>query len=337
MAGERGTEIRDDNPAYDNRNYHHHLAVTIYEHTVYLLRVQLDCASQLDNELFDHGCNLAQDVQIWIDLNNDGRFDQSESGVPYTWPQTRYLPQGNYDLQLNIPLIDGQYLKTGKHQMRLTVQSSEQYRRLCGRVDYNETRDYTVNIIPRSGYIDPEDHRVPYVDLDHIVCTPAYTGKVQLLLMAGEHRTQIRDHFTDKNSNQQHQAIVLYENTVYLSRIQLDCHQQWIRNSPDYNCHLIYDVYVWIDFNNDGIYDSSENAVPFRWPLNSYTPKGLYDLQISIPPLGPNRIQTGPHRMQLVVTMNEFYRKKCGDNNYKEIRDYTVSIVANHRPAGRFQ
>jgi hypothetical protein len=156
MAGEKGTEIRDDKGAtvlLNDYRSRHHLAVTIYEHTVYLFRVQLDCAWQLNTELFAHGCNLAQDVNVWIDLNNDGRFDESEMGVPYRWPVTSYMPHGIYDIQLNIPLIDGRYMRTGQHRMLLSVLSSEDYRRICGRIDYNETREYSVNIIPRSGYV----------------------------------------------------------------------------------------------------------------------------------------------------------------------------------------
>ena len=156
MAGERGTEIRDDKAANVFVNDYpskHHLAVTIYEHTVYLIRVQLDCSWQLNTDLFANGCNLAQDVKIWIDLNDDGRFDSSEVGTPYLWPVTSYMPRGIYDLQLSIPSIDDRSMRSGQHRMRLVVMSSEHYRTICGRYDYNETRDYTVNIIPRTGYV----------------------------------------------------------------------------------------------------------------------------------------------------------------------------------------
>ena len=40
--------------------------VTIYEHTVYLLRVQLDCPTQTTADVFATSCNLAQCI-------NDGR------------------------------------------------------------------------------------------------------------------------------------------------------------------------------------------------------------------------------------------------------------------------
>ena len=155
MAGERGTQIRDDTPStavlneYQNR---HHMAVTLFEHTVYLLRIQLDCSWQLDQELFENGCNLAQDVNVWVDLNNDGIFDSSEVGAPYRWPVTSYMAQGIYDIQIYVPLLNSNFMRTGQHRMRVVVMSTDHYRRLCGRVDYNETREYTINIIPRARY-----------------------------------------------------------------------------------------------------------------------------------------------------------------------------------------
>ena len=71
------------------------------------------------------------------------------------------------------------------------------------------------------------------------------------------------------------------------------------------------------------------------WPLHSYTPQGVYDLQIHIPIGDVRRTRPGPYRMQLVVTMNEQYRRKCGNNDYKETRDYTVSIVPHTWKSGK--
>jgi hypothetical protein len=184
------------------------------------------------------------------------------------------------------------------------------------------------------------DVTTPYMVLNNIVCSP-HVGKIILVIMAGEHRTQIRDDSLTRavlGTNYQNQpdlTIVLYENTVYLLRIQLDCSRQWSSDSVDHNCNLAYDVNVWIDLNDDDIFDSSENAAPFRWPLNSYTPQGVYDLQISIPVIDARRTKTGPHRMQLVVMMSDQYRRKCGNNDFKETREYTVSIVPNTRPPGK--
>ncbi len=180
----------------------------------------------------------------------------------------------------------------------------------------------------------------PYESLNKIVCS-AQVSKILLVVMAGEHRTQIRDDpstramVSGNTPNQQHQTIILYENTVYLLRIQLDCSREWNSGANEYNCYLLYDVNVWIDLNDDGTFDSSENASPFRWPINSYTPKGVYDLQIYIPIIDERKTRSGPHRMQLVVTMTEQYRGKCANIDYRESRDYTVSIVSNTRKPGK--
>ncbi|UJR23071.1 hypothetical protein I4U23_026095 [Adineta vaga] len=339
MAGERGTEIRDDLPTntllhdYYNR---HHLAVTLYENTVYLIRIQLDCAWQLNTELFENGCNLAQDVNLWFDVNDDGRFDQTEIGAPYRWPVTSYMAQGIYDLQIAVPLVDERRLRTGQHRMRIVVTHTDSYRRTCGRNDYNETREYTVNVISRGGYLPTPDEKTPYIPLTDIVCS-ADLGKIVLVVMAGEHRTQIRDDsvtrtsLTSDNRFRRHDNIVLFEDTVYLLRIQLDCSRLWISNSNGYSCSLVYDVNAWIDLNDDGVFDSSENAAPYHWPLTSYTPQGVYDLQLYIPILDTQKTRRGPHRLQLVVSTNEQYRRKCGNNDYKETREYMVSIVPNSR------
>ena len=152
MAGERGTEIRDDlpqNALSTSSASEHHRSVTLYEHTIYLLRIQLDCSGQMSTGLSARGCNLAQHVNAWIDLNNDGHFSQSESAAHHRWPVGSYLPEGIYDLQVYVPRIDGTHLAKGPHTMRLIVSPTQSYTSYCHRTDYNQTRDYTVNILPR--------------------------------------------------------------------------------------------------------------------------------------------------------------------------------------------
>ena len=89
MTGELGTHIRDDTPmntfvsASQNR---HHLGVTLYENTIYRIRIQLDCDQPTSKGTYDTNCNLAKEVNAWIDLNNDERFDESEARFPNRWP-----------------------------------------------------------------------------------------------------------------------------------------------------------------------------------------------------------------------------------------------------------
>lgn len=154
MAGEKGTEIRDDQPStplapYQNQ---HHIAVTLFEHTVYLIRIQLDCSTQLRTELTANGCNLAQDVNVWIDLNDDGKFDQSEMGAPHRWPVTSYLAEGIYDMQIYVPAADSLYGRNRQHKMRIAVTPSEYYQTMCASHVNSETREYLVTIIPRMKY-----------------------------------------------------------------------------------------------------------------------------------------------------------------------------------------
>ncbi|CAF3164562.1 unnamed protein product [Rotaria sp. Silwood2] len=155
MAGEKGTEIRDDKPmssltlGYQNQ---HHMGVTLFEHTVYLLRIQLDCSSQLRTELTETGCNLAQDVNVWLDLNDDEHFDQSEVVAPYRWPVTSYMAEGIYDIQLHVPTLDSGYVRNRPHRMHITIVPSDYYQRQCGYYVFNETREYMVTIIPRMKY-----------------------------------------------------------------------------------------------------------------------------------------------------------------------------------------
>ncbi|CAF2949744.1 unnamed protein product [Rotaria sp. Silwood2] len=274
MAGEKGTEIRDDKPMTSlSPNYinQHHMAVTLFEHTVYLLRIQLDCSSQLKTELTPTGCNLGQDVNVWVDLNDDGRFDESEVGAPYRWPVTSYMAEA---------------------------------------LDATPT-----SVVP---------HNVP--------CSPD-VGKLILVVMAGEHKTQIRDdqstraQLTGNTRIHQHLSIVLYEDTVYLLRIQLECTGSRDSYSAGNNCNLPHDVAAWLDLNNDGTFSDTENAAPYRWPLTSYIPQGVYDLQIYVPNIDGAKTKSGPHRLRLDVTLNEQYRQKCGKSYYRETREYNVTIV----------
>lgn len=335
MAGEKGTEIRDDIPKNSLMNNHpnrHHVAVNLFEQTVYLIRIQLDCSTQLSTDLKRTGCNLAQDVFVSIDLNNDGRFDDSELGSPYRWPVTSYMAEGIYDLQVSIPAIVDRYARQGTHRMRVLVLPSDYYRRNCGYNVYNETREYTVEIIPRMKYSVLAAQATPPMVITNFECS-SDVGRVVLVVMAGEYRTQIRDDSSTRvaenmrNRIEQHRSIVLYEDVTYLLRIQLECTSQRDRGYLRTNCTLPHDVIAWIDLDNDGVFDPSENAAPYRWPITSYVPEGVYDLQIYVPTIDGNKVKSGPHLMKITVTLNEQYRQKCGKTYFVESREYNVTIV----------
>jgi hypothetical protein len=150
MAGEQNTEIRDETPtnvAMNDYQSRRHLTVTLYESTVYMLRIQLDCTDrQYRDDSLENSCNLAHYIELWIDLNDDGTFKEIESRVYQRW-----VRDGNaYDLEIGIPPIDGTNTKSGSHRMLLRMTPSSDYLRQCANNDYSETRDYTVNIIHKA-------------------------------------------------------------------------------------------------------------------------------------------------------------------------------------------
>jgi len=152
IGGEQETQIRDVTPTnaaisdYQNR---HQLTVTLLDYTIYIINIDLDCPRQYNSDSVEPDCSLAHHVDVWIDLNNDGKFDESENRVHQRSRIDIEARDYTYDLQILIPLIDGTNTKAGPHRMRLRLTRSEIYQRQCGNNDYGETREYTVNIIPR--------------------------------------------------------------------------------------------------------------------------------------------------------------------------------------------
>jgi hypothetical protein len=284
-------------------------------------------------------------VNAWIDLNDDGKFDDSENAAPYRWPLASYTPEGVYDLQIYLPIIDGRRIKSGPHLMRLAVTPNEQYRQKCGNTYYRETRDYNVTIVRYAAQ--PVDTGVPFLALSDNACSQN-NAKIVFVIMTGQLGTHIRDDtpmntVVRDNQNRHHLAVTLYENTIYRIRIQLDCDRPSSRGQYDLNCNLAQDVNVFIDLNNDGIFDATETRVHHRWPLHNSMGLGIYDLDIPIPVIDGLAMKSGTHRMRVVVMPSEEYHTKCGQTDYKEVREYTVNVIprttygelkGTHCPAG---
>jgi hypothetical protein len=153
MDGEQGTQIRDEtqtHTAISDYNNRHHFKVTLYEDSINELRIQLDCTKQYLGDLLGYDCHLAHHVNVWIDLNDDEKFDEVVSRVHQRSPISNELSRDTYDLQIAIPLIDEWNTKAGMHRMRLRLTPSEIYSKKCGQSAYSETREYIVNIVPRT-------------------------------------------------------------------------------------------------------------------------------------------------------------------------------------------
>jgi len=150
MAGEHGSYIRDD--IANNGQNQQYITVTLYEDTTYRLNVKFDCSRQDSRNSFQNPCDLYQNVNAWIDFNDNGYEDDGESRVSSQSGSNGYMSGGSYDLEIYVPYADGRNTIAGPHRMRLTVTPTEEYLRDCGTVEYPESREYTVNIVSKGRY-----------------------------------------------------------------------------------------------------------------------------------------------------------------------------------------
>lgn len=166
-------------------------------------------------------------------------------------------------------------------------------------------------------------------------------AKMMLVTFDGEEETRIHDERRSNEllidyDNRKYQSVTLYDGSISLLRIQLHCSQESNVNSLKKDCSHAHYINVWIDFNDDGKFDDSENRVNVRSPNNGNLPSGTYDLQISIPLVDHHQIKAGSHRMRVQVIPSETYTKKCGVSDYSEIREYTVNIIQKDASAGNY-
>lgn len=128
------------------------MTVTLYEDMTYRLHIQFDCNGQSNGDSSNTNCDLSQTINVWIDYNDNGYDDNNENQILHHIQTNNNVLGNTNDLELYIPSINNNNIKTGIHRMRLTVIPSAEYQRECGNTDEKETREYTVNIVPKVSY-----------------------------------------------------------------------------------------------------------------------------------------------------------------------------------------
>ena len=153
--------------------------------------------------------------------------------------------------------------------------------------------------------------------------------------------THIRDDTRTNIANSDYErqyrdTITMFADAAYLLRLRLACPQSLDSNFYESDCTLAHHVDIFIDLNNDGIFDQSENRIYRRSLIDTETPENTFDLQISIPPINAiNNNNAGTHRMQVRLTRSESYQNQCGKNEHSEIREYTVNIIPRRKCPGK--
>lgn len=163
LTGEQNTMIGDETTRcssmnnYEDRSY---LLVKLFDNTIYTLRIQLYCVESWGSgnsvrqypSLVETNCNVAHFLDVWIDLNNDGTFDESKERFIDNDQRYGGSMKSSYDLSIVIPHIDGENYLDGPHRMRIVLTTDENNRKSCYNDGYGEARDYTVDIIRKPYY-----------------------------------------------------------------------------------------------------------------------------------------------------------------------------------------
>lgn len=106
----------------------------------------MDCGQENDD---DYSCSRVYHINGFIDFNDDGKFDEIENRIHHRSLIHSEKSHGVFDLEMSIPSIDGTHIKIGSHRMRLNLLLNQEFRKICGKNDYTETREYKVNVISK--------------------------------------------------------------------------------------------------------------------------------------------------------------------------------------------
>lgn len=149
MNGVLGTRIHDDirtGLMLIDQNNRPYISATVYEQSTYRLTVKLDCGGQ------DNPCSSSLNIILWIDFNDDRSDHGEKHDLRRSW-SVEGTATGEFYLDIYVPPVDGILTKSGLHQMRLSVVPSEEYKTQCGSIDYQETRDYYINVVQKAAPI----------------------------------------------------------------------------------------------------------------------------------------------------------------------------------------
>ena len=163
LLGEYDTQICDEMKKCSSMNNYEdrsNLLVILCDNMIYTLRIELYCVQQWghensynqDSSLSKTNCNHAHYLDMWIDFNNDGIFDESrERMLSSDWYEDNHRTT-KYDFSITIPKIDGRNYLDGQHRMRIVLAQDERNRKPCHNTGAGETRDYTIQIISKPTY-----------------------------------------------------------------------------------------------------------------------------------------------------------------------------------------
>lgn len=154
-------------------------------------------------------------------------------------------------------------------------------------------------------------------------------GKIRLMKIIGADGSRIHD-----ESYGQDLSVTLQEDTTYHLQVNLACDPAL---TPK-RCNLNQDVYLWLDWNGNGLEENEEGRIFSRRRQNNRKRSDpVYNLDLSTPMMDGRDVRAGAHLMRLTVIPDGNYRRDCGARDQdREIRDYTVYLVSKAGYIGHF-
>lgn len=227
--------------------------------------------------------------RVWIDLNQDGDFDDVNELIFDSSVATSTALAGD----ISVPYS----AEEGETRMRVAMKYNGAPT-ACGSFSYGEVEDYTVNIITSSG----GSTVISYCEANGNNSNFEWIERVTVHGVL-DNQSGSNDGYGDHTSN------------VY----PIEANQLYdISLLPGY-ANNPYDEYwsVWIDFNQDGLFDNLTELV-FD---SGAAEQGLVEGNFYI----PGDAFDGETRMRVAMRY-KFTADPCGTFNYGEVEDYTLEI-----------
>lgn len=241
-----------------------------------------------------------QYYRMWIDINQDGDFDDANELV-----MSKLVPSSGDGT--NPPALTGSihipdYALLGTTRMRVSLHR-DSYGTACNQGGNGEVEDYTLNIIA-GGTSGPTDYCVP-------AATPWHEWIARVHYLNINHAS-VKEGYGD---------FTAYSTDVYKgipSQITITLgHGYWI-----YDEH--YDI--WIDLNQDGDFTDDGEL------LFSQSVVGGANGSNPAPVLGsiliPSNALNGETRMRVSMRRDNKTGNPCETTGFGEVEDYTVNILA---------
>ena len=146
LSGDQNTRIQDSMTRCSARNNFEdqtHMTVKLSTKMTYKLQIRLHCVESWNME---HQCDVSHYINVWLDLNNDGQFDDKQEQILQSSNRIHGTIKQDYTLSISIPKVNERPYNGKPHRMRVVLARDEKTCKPCYNHGHGEARDYTIYI-----------------------------------------------------------------------------------------------------------------------------------------------------------------------------------------------